>query len=265
MPWDPEQYERFRRERAAPFADLVRLLRVRPGLRVVDLGCGTGELTERLAALLPDSDVTGIDSSAQMLAQAHPRARPGLRFEAGRLEEVDGDWDVVFSHAAIQWVDDHEALVPRLFGLVRPGGQLAVQLPSNHGHPTHLILEELARGALGDELGGWARHSPVLPVDGYAQRLYDAGGTQLTVLEKVYCHLLPCAADLVEWMKGTALVPYLERLPEDRHEAFLAAYGRRLRQHYGAPDGEILFPFRRILFAATRPREAGRWPRRPDS
>src|SRR5688572_13318829 len=108
MPWDPAQYHKFQAERAAPFEDLVKLIRVREGLRVIDLGCGTGELTARLADILPGSDVLGVDSSPAMLEKAEPLERPGLRFALMAIEAVSGEWDVVFSHAALHWVDDHE-------------------------------------------------------------------------------------------------------------------------------------------------------------
>ena len=227
-------------------------------MTVLDLGCGTGELTARLAGMLPDSNVLGVDSSPEMLARAAAHARDRLRFEAGHIEAVHGAWDLVFSHAAIQWLDDHEALVPRLLSLVRPGGQLAVQLPSNHDHFTHRIIQTLAAEDFADDLGGWTRQSPVLPVERYAELLHAAGGTRLTVLTRVYCHLLPGADEMVEWTKGTTLVPYLERLAPPRQEAFLEEYRRRVRAAVGPTRGEVLYPFRRILFAATRPAEACR-------
>src|SRR5690242_13857727 len=110
MPWNPERYHQFQQERSAPFDDLLQLVKRREGLRIIDLGCGTGELTRRLADALPSSDVLGLDSSAEMLARATPYARPGVRFEQGTIEEVAGEWDVIFSNAAIHWVDRHETL-----------------------------------------------------------------------------------------------------------------------------------------------------------
>ncbi|MCH8007638.1 MAG: methyltransferase domain-containing protein, partial [Chloroflexi bacterium] len=129
MPWNPERYEQFKQERAAPFEDLLAMIDVREGMSVIDLGCGPGPLTKRLAGELPGSDVLGIDSSAEMLEQAAELARPGLRFEQREIENIDGEWDLVFTHAAIQWLPGHASLIPRLLSLVRPGGQLAVQLP----------------------------------------------------------------------------------------------------------------------------------------
>ncbi len=253
MPWDPERYERFRAERYAPFEDLLKLVNVRPGLRVVDLGSGTGELTSRLAEHLPDSDVSGVDSSKEMLERAAPFGRTGLRFDYGRIESLQGRWDLVFSHAAIQWVDDHPTLLPRLMALVGDGGQLVIQLPSNHEHPTHILLREVAgEQPFRDGLDGWNRSLGVLPVAEYARLLDASGGSELTVFDKVYPHVLPDADALVEWMSGTAMVPYMERLPDQLKEPFVARYAETLRKAF--PASPVFFGFKRILFAATSSR-----------
>ena len=251
MPWDPDRYEKFKNERYAPFEDLITLVRVRENLRVIDLGCGTGELTRRLADALPGSDVLGIDSSPEMLARAADQARDGLRFEQRAIEDVEDGWDLVFSNAAIQWVDGHTALVPRLLSLLRPGGQVVLQLPSNHNHPTQQFVAELAGEApFREGLSGWLHRWPVLTVDAYAELLYAHGGTEITIFEKVYPHVLEHADALADWMSGTALVPYMERLPDELHEPFLERYRERLRARW--PAAPVFFGFRRILFAATR-------------
>ena len=252
MPWDPDQYLRFRRERFAPFEDLLALLAVRPNLHVLDLGCGTGELTARLAAALPGSDVTGLDSSPAMLERARALARAALRFELGRVEEASGRYDLVFSNAAIHWVEDHRALIPRLFALLNPGGQLLVQLPSNNEHPAHrAILEIAGREPFRTALGGFTRRSPVLSLPEYAELLYASGGTDLVVFEKVYPHLLPDSDAVAEWTSGTTLLPYFERLQPPDRQAFLAAYRSRLREIW--PKAPVFYGFRRILFSARRP------------
>jgi trans-aconitate 2-methyltransferase len=248
MPWNPDRYNKFQNERSAPFADLLSLVKVREGLRVVDLGCGTGELTARLADALPGSDVLGIDSSPEMLQRAEAHARPGLRFRQVSIEDLEGEWDLVFSHATVQWVDDHDSLVPRLLGMVAPGGQLAVQMPSNQGHATHRLIEQIAgeepfRGAL----DGWTRKSPVLGIDRYADLLYANGAREITVFEKVYPHVLEGPDALADWTSGTTLVPYFERLSEDLRERFMEVYRGRLRALY--PAGPVFYGFRRTLFA----------------
>ncbi len=252
MPWNPDQYHQFQAERAAPFYDLMALVPPTEGLRVVDLGCGSGELTAALADYLPNSDVLGIDSSAEMLAQAARYARPGLRFEQADLATLTGAFGLVFSNAALQWVDDHMSLLPHLWSLVRPGGRIAVQMPSNHNHFSHRVVREMAgiepyRAAL----KGWVRPSPVLSIEEYADLLYALGGVDLVVFEKVYPHVLASADAVAEWTKGTLLIPYLDRLPDDLREIFLSDYRARLREHF--PTEPVFYGFRRILFTAVRP------------
>lgn len=251
MIWDPDSYNKFQGERERPFEDLFDLLIVRPGLRVIDLGCGTGRLTRLLADRLPESDVLGIDSSARMLAAAREFERPGLRFELRSIEDVAGKWDLVFSHAAIQWLDDHVELIPRLFGLLRTGGQLAVQIPDNYGSPGHQLIVETAREAsFAEALRGWSRKPSNLSIERYAELLYAHCGEEFTVLAKIYPLILSDADALLDWSSGTALLPYLERLPASLQPAFQEAYRRRLWEFY--PKGPIFYPFRRILFAGTR-------------
>lgn len=251
MPWNPNRYHQFEAERFAPFADLLALVKIREGMKVVDLGCGTGELTRRLADKLPGSEVVGIDSSPEMLERAHAQESERLRFEHGSIENVAGEWDLVFSHAAIQWVDDHSSLIPRLLSLVRPNGQLVVQLPSNHPHPTHTLIREIAaEEPFVSALSGWNRLPPVLSISEYAELLHEHGGKELTVFEKVYPSLLDNSDALAQWTQGTALVPYFERLPEKLHETFMKRYRERLAARF--PSSPVFYPFRRILFAATR-------------
>lgn len=253
MPWDPKQYLKFQSERFAPFDDLFALVVSRRAMRVVDLGCGTGELTALLAAKLRGSDVTGIDSSVEMLREARPLAVRRLRFEQQAIEDVRGQWDLVFSHAALQWVDDHEVLIPRVLSLVAPGGQLAVQIPSNHNHASHVLIRETAaEEPFRTALNGWTRLAPVLSIDAYAGILHAEGATDVVVLEKVYPHVLENAAAIADWVKGTALVPYLERLPANLREPFMARYRERLQAHF--PESPVFYPFRRTLFVATRPK-----------
>lgn len=251
MSWNPDIYHKFRKERFAPFEDLLNLVVVGKRLKVVDLGCGTGELTEMLAERLPDSDVLGIDSSPEMLEHAKSKERPGLRFERRSIEELNGEWDLVFSNAAIQWVRDHALLIPRLIYSVKPGGQIAIQLPSNHNHLTQFLVHEIAKQQpFAEALGGWTRTSHVLSIREYAELLYENGGTDIVVFEKVFPHVLKDAEAVAEWLSGTMLLPYLERLPDSLHGTFRERYVSRLEEHF--PSKPIFYPFQRIFLSAMR-------------
>lgn len=253
MPWNPEQYNRFKAERFAPFDDLMGLVRLRPGLEVIDLGCGTGELTLRLAEALPGSVVTGIDASRDMLRETRHFTHERLSFRQQTIEEAlveKKQYDLVFSNAALQWVSGHRELMPRLRALLKPGGQLAVQVPSNHTHFTHRLIRELAGSPpFAAALGGWQRESPVLDIETCAQLLYGLGGTEITVFEKVYAHVLPDAEALAEWTSGTALIPYLERMPKNMHAAFMERYVAALQEQF--PNKPVFYPFKRTLFSAV--------------
>ena len=249
MPWDPNLYHRFQAERSAPFFDLLALVEVRPNLKVVDLGCGTGELTRHLAAL-PDSKVTGLDSSPQMLEKAKSFSTPRLRFEQGDQALLRGDWDLIFSNAALQWSEQHKNLIPRLYERLAPGGQIAVQVPSNHNHISHQIYRETASEEMFKFiLNGFQRYAPVLAIDDYARILFRCGAENIIVFEKVYAHILENSDAVVEWISGTALVPYFERLGNHKDE-FVDAI--RTKMSAALPDSPVFYPFRRTFFSARK-------------
>jgi trans-aconitate 2-methyltransferase len=253
MSWNPEQYHKFQSERSAPFDDLLKLVDVLPRLNVVDLGCGTGELTRRLADALPESQVLGLDNSPQMLAKADSVKRAGLTFAFGDQAALSGSWDLIFSNAALHWTENHEALIPHLYGRLAPGGQVAVQLPSNHTHISHqLIIQTAQEEPFKSILKGFVRHAPVLLIEQYAQILFDLGAENIVVFEKVYAHVLEDADAVVEWVSGTTLVPYFERLGADK-PAFLEALRARMRT--AMPGKPLLYPFKRIFFSARKPRQ----------
>jgi len=252
MPWNPDRYHQFKNERAAPFYDLLALVDVQPRLNVIDLGCGSGELTRVLADTLPESQVLGLDLSSEMLARTSDYARTGLRFEQGDQAALTGAYDLIFSNAALQWSEDHPALIPNLYRCLSPGGQIAVQMPSNHTHFSHrLIAQTAAEEPFQSILKGWHRIAPVLMLDAYTQMLFDLGAADIIVFEKIYPHVLSDADAIADWVSGTALVPYFERLGAAKDD-FMSVYRAKLRE---VVRGEkVFYPFRRILFSARRPR-----------
>jgi trans-aconitate 2-methyltransferase len=242
--WNPAQYDKFQREREQPFFDLLALIRPTPGMRAVDLGCGTGRLTRALHEQLHARETTGIDRSARMLDQTREASTPGLTFEEGKIEDFPdarGAFDLVFSNAAFHWIEDHPALLARLAGALAPSGQLAFQVPAQHDQPSHRIAEDLTGvEPFRTALKGWHRPQPVLEPHEYAILLYELGFPAPVVRLHIYPHLLAGPEEVVEWMKGTLLTEY------DLYGPFVEAYRTRMLQHLGTLR-PFFFPFRRIL------------------
>ncbi len=251
--WNPEQYERFHAERRQPFDDLVALCEPVPGGRVVDLGCGTGQLTAELHARMQAAETVGIDSSATMLAraQADHGDVEGLTFEAGDIGTWLGhDLDLVFANASLQWVDDHLNLLARMRAALAEGGQLAFQVPSNFRHPSHLLALQVANEApYFDALEGDVpsdRGRFVLSPETYADLLYELGAKKQVVRMEVYGHELSSTTDVVEWVMGTLLTPYRTRLSPELFEGFVDRYRERLLEELGERE-PYFYGFRRIL------------------
>lgn len=229
--WDPAQYERFREERQQPFYDLLKLVLPHKGMRVLDLGCGTGELTRALHRHVKAAATLGLDSSEAMLARANELHDKGLSFRKGRIEDIDdrGAWDLVLSNAALHWVDDHPALLSRLTNALAAGGQLAVQMPANQDHASHVVAEALAKEKpFASALGNAGPRQHVLPLERYAELLSALGYRQQSVHMQVYTHRLPSHEGVIEWVKGALLTDLRQRLGEDLYATFLARYRERL-------------------------------------
>ena len=254
--WNPAQYEKFRAEREQPFVDLAAMIRPAPGLRIVDLGCGTGRLTRRLHTELAAGGTLGVDRSPRMLEQARADGDlPGLRFETGDIEGFapTSPVDVVFSNAAFHWVADHRALIARLASLIAPGGQLVFQVPAAHETPSHVVAEELTRiEPFASGFRGWHRPQPVLTPLEYANLLFHSGFEEQQVKLVVYPHVLGSRNEVVEWMKGTLLTEYERHLPNGLFGLFVERYCERLLPRL-EDTRPFFFPFPRILCWARRP------------
>ncbi|HEY0157694.1 MAG TPA: methyltransferase domain-containing protein [Thermoanaerobaculia bacterium] len=245
--WSPEQYERFKAERHQPFDDLLALVERRPKMRVVDLGCGTGELTRELHDALAAEETVGIDDSETMLLKAGHFEGEMLRFERGSIESfvADEPFDLVFSNAALHWVPDHEQLLTRLTRFLAPDGQLAVQMPANDSHPSHRVAATLAT-----ELGIAPRADHLLCVERYAELLHRLGYKRQHVRMQVYGHLLPSSGDVVEWVRGALLTHYEGLLSPERYADFVDAYRARLAEELGN-ERPYFYTYKRILLWGT--------------
>lgn len=248
-PWNPRQYELFKAERSQPGRDLIALVRPRPGQRIIDLGCGTGELTAQLQQHCPASDLLGIDSSARMLIAAQKRSGAGLRFEVGDILALplEPKYDVIFSNAALQWLPDHPALLAFLTERLPPGGQLAVQVPAMQNHPSHRVAAEVAREPrFARQLNGFV-HAVLVPTPAeYAKILFELGYVEQNVRLQIYPHVLASPEGVIDWAKGTLLTAYEQRLDAETFGDFVAEYRRRLLDCIPATSPHF-YPFQRIL------------------
>ncbi len=256
--WDPDRYLTFADQRGRPFVELVGRIAAISPRTVVDLGCGPGNLTRLLADRWPDAEVTGLDTSAEMIARAR-RDVPELRFDVSDLR----DWrpatpvDVVVSNATLQWVPGHLELLPALLATNAPGGWLAFQVPGNFGEPSHALLHELAAEApYAEHTAGVEQPSSHAPAE-YYDALSGAGTAavpvEVDVWETTYTHVLSGPDPVFTWVSGTGARPTLQALPDELRQDFEVEYRRRLAEAYPVRrDAKVLLPFRRIFAVAHR-------------
>lgn len=258
--WDPGQYHRFTDHRLRPALELLDRVPIADASLVYDLGCGSGNVTRLIAERYATARVCGVDVSSEMLEKAG-----GV---PGRVEWVQADiahWEpegapeLIYSNAALHWVDDHAALIPRLFGVLAPRGCLAVQMPLSHSMPSHVLMREtLADGGVnGSRLGDKALAAAVarrwvLDAGEYHDLLAPAAES-VDVWETEYVQQLEGADPVLEWVKATGLRPILNGLRDAERERFVEVYRERLRRVYPRrADGQTLYPFRRLFVVATR-------------
>jgi trans-aconitate 2-methyltransferase len=264
--WDPDQYLRYQDERTRPLHDL--LARIPPGTtpaRILDIGCGPGNSTAPLRTRWPDARITGIDNSPDMLHRAratHAGPNPGgtgttdyTEADAATYDPAPRQPDLIVSNALLQWIPHHEAVLARWARALRPGGVLALQVPGNFHAPSHTLLADLRTSPRWNALLGEGAHrDAAVREPGDYLDLLTREGCAADVWETTYHQLLQGEDPVLEWVRGTALRPVLDRLgdrDQDREE-FLADYRDLLRQAYPrGPHGTVL-PFRRIFAVARR-------------
>ena len=288
--WDPGQYHKFSDHRRRPAVELLARVPpdANPGL-VVDLGCGSGEVTRLLAERWPGAAVQGIDNSPDMLARAsagvavdsasRSSSGSGLGSESGSgsgetgrrradIEWIEADiatWSppsppgLLYANASLQWVDGHEALFPRLFGALATGGALAVQMPLSRTARSHILMHEvLASGGPGgtpigpESLKREIARKWVLDPDTYFD-LLGPQAARLDIWSTEYLQVLEGDDPVLEWVSGTGLRPILNGLAGEDRVRFLDRYRGALRDTYPRrADGTTLYPFPRLFIVAVR-------------
>jgi len=244
--WAPEVYARFANERTAPFDDLLAMLTPAPQGSLLDLGCGTGALTAKAHAALGVANSLGLDSSPAMLEHTPS----GITFEK---RDIANDlptrtFDRVISNSAFNWVSGHADFFARVLSLVAPGGQLAVQMPSNPGSAFSDCALEVA-AQFTKELNGYVYRSPVESPEFYAELLArDARVKHSRVGTWRYPQLHASSEGLADFAEGGLLSAYRARLNAADFERFRVAYRAALRTRLG--NAPVFFAFRRVFVFA---------------
>ena len=252
MGWDPAQYLAFGTERLQPALDLLSRIPLTSPATIIDLGCGAGNVTKALKQRWPNASLTGVDGSANMLE----RARSGDP-DVAWVEADMNDWkpgnpvDLIYSNAALHWLDDHGALFPRLMEHVSPGGYLAVQMPRNWAAPSHSRITEAVRtGPWREKLEPLLRSAPSHAPDVYYDILSPVT-SRLEIWETDYCQILEGDNPVAEFVKGSQLKRFLDALDEPGRSRFENDYRARILAAYPKrQDGKTLFPFRRLFVLA---------------
>lgn len=253
--WNPALYRRFEDERTRPARELLARVPLRDARLVYDLGCGPGNSTELLVQRFPGARVVGVDNSPSMLESARKRL-PGVGFDLADVAtwQPEEAPDLIYANATLQWVPDHERLVPRLFSLLAPGGVLAVQMPDNRQEPTHRAMREVASqapwiAAIGDPD---SVRTDLLAIGGYYD-LLARDAAQVDTWHTIYQHPMASPAAIVEWVSGTGLRPFVDPLPADLRASYLAKYEQCVARDYPVrADGRLLLAFPRLFFVAQR-------------
>lgn len=257
--WSAKQYAKFLNERTRPSRDLLAQVPLESPKRAIDLGCGPGNSTAVLAERYPDANISGIDSSEDMVRKAR-ETLPELSFDIADLEAftLNEPVDLLFSNAVFQWLPGKTRIqtITHLVEMLSPGGVLAFQVPNNLSERSHVAMRETAQAPNAPwaktlsrvNLGRDEFHTP--------SELHDALSplcSDVNIWETKYFHTMENHGAIVEWVKGTGLRPFINPLTESEREGYLQHYLGRIKELYPTQqDGTVLLPYPRLFVVATK-------------
>jgi trans-aconitate 2-methyltransferase len=251
--WNPNKYLKFKDERTQPVHDLLSRIEIEDPKLILDLGCGPGNSTAALAKRWPSSEIMGLDSSKSMVEQAindHPEIKFIVGDACKDLSNL-GHFDLIFANASLQWMPDHEVLIPHLYSMLNSKGVFAAQIPQFDRMPVSGIITDVERS---DEWAGFFEDFKpgfhFKPV-GFYYDVLSKLANHIHIWVTDYYHMMPTHMAIMEMIESTGLRPYLDRLPPQGIPSFKNTILERIKIEYpNQIDGSVLFPFKRLFIVS---------------
>lgn len=248
--WNSTQYLKFKNERTQPAIDLAMRVRNNPKT-IVDIGCGPGNSTKVLRDIFSNADIIGIDNSPNMIKKAKAE-HPDINFRLCDALSLEGKYDLLFSNACLQWIPNHDMLIPLFMDKLNDGGILAVQVPMNGDEPLFNLIQKVATEPRWGLSGVQFQPNETLtPLEYY--NILSGCSSAFDMWEIKYYHTMPNHQALADWVKGTRLRPYLDYLGAEKGAGFEAEIVERSKELYPIMDnGNVVLGFRRFFFTAKK-------------
>ena len=252
--WNSEQYLKFKEQRTQPAIDVVRRINAINPQNILDIGCGPGNSTNVLKKYFPNAHIVGIDNSENMIEKA-ATTYPNLEFKLMSVDKIchdNANYDIIFSNACLQWVPNHREILPLLFDRLNENGVMAVQIPINTQEPLFKIINETVNEEKWGFLSSLNEQNITLNGDEYFD-IFSSLTDNFDIWETVYYHNMPSISAMVEWVKGTRLLPYIQALNKTDAQSLINEITESAAKVYKKQEnGEIIFRFRRLFFTAIR-------------
>lgn len=254
--WSPELYLKFKSQRTQPAIDLLSRIECKKPKRILDIGSGPGNSSSELRKKWNNAEIIGIDNSTAMIKKAED-SFPKITFikkdATGNIDTL-GMFDIIFSNAAVQWMEGVEELLPYWFSRLNPSGIMAMQIPNPTTMPINIAVKETMnenkwQSKFEGFSVGWDLNEPE---HYYGMLSCLTGGIE--VWETNYYHVMPGHEAIIDWWSSTGFKPHYAILDNDEKHLFTNAVLNRIKKMYPIQaDGSVLFPFRRIFFTITKP------------
>lgn len=253
--WNPNKYLVFKNERTQPAIDLVERIELKNPKSIIDIGCGPGNSTQILVEKYPNSTITGLDSSKAMIEKAKSDF-PNQIWIHEKVENMDENkkYSLIFSNAALQWIDNHDILIPKLWNLVDEKGAFAAQIPNFEKMPINdAINNVLGKTKWSNCIKNIFWNKQYLGLD-YYYELLNKCTDEIILWETHYYHIMQSMQGIVDFVYSTALKPYLEQLNnENEKQEFEIEILEECRKYYKEQsNGKVLFPFQRKFIVAYK-------------